>query len=215
MFAIALTALTLAFHPHPEVSDGVITSNTEAPENWEIDSDDRVTRFYEIPLDLNFEGVPKLGFEYFKGYSLENEGGIDPTAVVLVPENILIEMTFNQSDGSLYRMVTSSPAAIGPGGIAVGTPYKDLQAKFPDGRLIYGIAHGYYVVFTAGKHLYFDFDPRDMYEGAFALPDVPPPPQKDENGNVVESEWRPKARPTPDYSRLKVKTIRVSGISER
>jgi hypothetical protein len=169
-----------------------------------IDAKCHVTEFYRIPLDLKLSQLSNLNIDHTRAYH-NAEGSYYPEATLLVGDKVLVQIEFSDDeDPVLYQLRTSSPGAIGPRGVAIGTTLKDVQQKWPEGEFYWTQAHGPYVAFSNGTNVYFEFDPRDMPSGAF---DNPPVPIQNSSGEWVTP---PRQKIVPDPEKLRVTEIRIT-----
>ena len=171
-----------------------------------VDENCAITGFYGVPLNLKLFELSALKFDHTSAHHL-GEGDYYPEATLLVGKNVLLQAEFSDDkEPVLYQLKTSSPGAVGPGGVAIGATLKDVKKRWPKGRFYWTSAHGPYVAFTNRTNVFFEFDPRDMPQKAF---DDPPVPVQSARG-----EWiSPKVEKVqPDPEKLKVIAIRISSI---
>ena len=135
-----------------------------------LDAKGDVARFYGIPMKLTLPGLQhyryKVGHFSAEGdtytfYTIHAQGGVE------------VDVQFDH--GRLSSVRTSSPNALGPRGIGVGSPLSAVEAAWPEGSVTFGIMeHDTYVTFPAAEpgfmpNVYYYFDPNDMpphaYEG--------------------------------------------------
>ncbi len=92
------------------------------------------------------------------------EGHQYPVAAITAMNGVEIKVVFDKAgpNGKLYSAETTTPNAIGPRGIGVGSALSEVKAAWPAGQLDYGLAHGQYVTFITGANVYYEFSPQDM-----------------------------------------------------
>lgn len=199
MTRVAIAAMSLLAAPMPVAA----IPASELPHTV-IDKNCVVTRFYDVPLNLKLSDLNALGIDHTRAYHL-GEGDYYPEATLLVDKNVLLQVEFSdEKEPEVYQMRTSSPGAMGPRGVAIGTTLKEVRAKWPEGKFYWATAHGNYVAFTNGTNVFFEFDPRDMPPAAF---DNPPVPIQNAKGEWVVPQ---RAEVIPDDLKLKVTRIRIT-----
>lgn len=80
------------------------------------------------------------------------------------------------AEGNIYSIEADTPGITDNNGIGVGAPLSDVQAAYPDGRLIIGLEEGRYANYLTGGMLVIQFNPDDLDDTCFAVPaDCSPP----------------------------------------
>jgi len=134
-----------------------------------FDANGFVTRFYGVPMNLTPSGLKR--YRYSVGH-FSGEGDTYTFYTITAQDGVKVKVQFD--GGKLIAVSTTSPNAIGPKGIGVGTFLSDVKAAWPKGQLKYGIEeHEAFVVYDTepGIHdvvTYF-FEPKDMPAQAFDL----------------------------------------------
>lgn len=135
-----------------------------------LDAKGDVARFYGVPMNLTPTGLKRLPFRYrIRHYS--SEGDTYAFYTIRAQGGVEVEVQFDR--GRLSTAKTSSPNAIGPKGVGVGSPLSAVKAAWPEGRLRYGVQENRpYVSFSAAEpgfmpNVMYYFDPKDMPPAAF------------------------------------------------
>lgn len=170
---IGLAFLLLAFEPAHA-----------APAQFTVDSKQNVQRFYGVPIDLTLTGLKSLPFRMKMGEEF-GEGDAYPVAWIQAKHGIEVKASFDLN-GKLYYLESSSPNAVGPKGIKVGSFLSDVRAAWPRGHLLYGSEDGKFVTYSIDTNVKYVFDPADL-----------PPQAFDHSGAKI------------DVPNIKVKTIRI------
>ena len=128
-----------------------------------VDSSGSVQSFYGIPINLTVSDLTRLPYRVTVRRVPAAEGGDDYTAVEIVTKDgVKVHVAFD-TDGKLYAMRTTSPKAVAPKGIKVGSLLSAVRAAWPNGRLSYGFGENHaFASFSTGTNVTFSFDPKDM-----------------------------------------------------
>jgi hypothetical protein len=138
---------------------------TTAP-RIELNAKGNVSRFYGVPLNLSIQGLRHLPYRVTIGHEYA-EGDKYTTATIEADDVIQVKVSFG-SDRKLSNAGTSSPNAVGPKGIGVGSLLSEVRAAWSAGRLQYGVEEGQAAVaFITGTNVIYLFDPKDMPPGTF------------------------------------------------
>lgn len=165
-----------------------------------------VTSFYGVPMNLTPSGLTRFRYEVghysaegdtYTFYTIKGQGGVR------------VKVQFHK--GKISAVSTTSPNAVGPQGIRVGSLLSEVKAAWPKGQLKYGVEeHPTFVVYDTEPGLHdivtYYFEPKDMPPQAFDsdyrksreidVPDI----------KVVEIAFSPPPLPEADYRFLSVMT---------
>ena len=202
-----LLALMLATTASFSVSHTAPAAPGQATASGDLafDANGYVTRFYSVPMNLKPSGLKRYH------YKVVHFSGEDPYAYYTIQARDGVEVKVQFDKGKLIAVSTSSPNAIGPMGIGVGSLLSEVKAAWPKGRLLYGVEEGEaFVVYDTEPGLHdrvtYYFEPKDMPAQAFdrdyrksrdiEVPDI----------KVTEIAFSPPPLPEEDYSFLLVTT---------
>lgn len=135
-----------------------------------VDEKGDVARFYGVPMNLTPASLKRLRYRYKIGH-YSAEGDTYTLYTIRAEGGVEVEVQFDK--GRLSSARTSSPNAVGPNGVGVGSPLSAVKAAWPKGRVSYGVQENQaYVTFEAAEpgfmpNVYFYFDPKDMPAHAF------------------------------------------------
>ncbi len=153
---VALTASATPTRPMPTKSPVI------------VDAKGDVVRFYGVPMNLKPSDLKRYRYKVGHGSS----EGIPYTFYTLqAEEGVKVKVQFHK--GKLSSVTTSSPNAIGPRGVGVGSALSAVKAAWPEGSVSYGIIENEsYVTFEAAEpgfmpNVDYYFDPKDMPPHAF------------------------------------------------
>jgi len=154
----------------PTSAPPTIPQTTRANSPVIIDAKGDVVRFYGIPMNLKPSGLKR--YRYKVGH-FSAEGDTYTFYTIAAQDGVEVDVQFHE--GRLVSVRTSSPNAVGPRDVGVGSPLSAVEAAWPEGSVTFGIEeHSTYVTFPAAEpgfmpNVYYYFDPEDMpphaYEG--------------------------------------------------
>ena len=134
-----------------------------------FDADPDLRSFHGVPIELKEADIYRLPHPVKKTTYWSEEAGENITYYTIDAErDVKITADF-RDDGTLESLRTSSPNAVGPKGIGVGSSLSEIRAAWPEGRLDYGadLHAGRYVSFGTEADLWYYFEPDDMPAQAF------------------------------------------------
>jgi hypothetical protein len=153
-------ALALVSAGSTSVGRAVPTQAVGGQDRITFDAKQNVRSFYGVPMNLTISSLKRLPYRAKLGHA-EDEGGEYTYARIRAKDGVEVTVDFD-SRGRLERLETSSPNAVGPNGIRVGSTLSDLKAAWPKGGFIYGCEEGFYATYITGTNLVFDIDPKGM-----------------------------------------------------
>ena len=130
-----------------------------------------VREFYGVPLDLTIHALEDSKIKFSPGWGTA-EGTYYPKAIIHAPGGIELVAAFSD-EGDLYMLETSSPGAIGPRQISVGSSLAEVKRAWPEGRFVWGSEDGRYATFDTGARVYYQFSPDALPSRAWDIPSKP------------------------------------------
>jgi hypothetical protein len=154
----------------PAASNAAGVDRSHANQPIMLDAKGDVVRFYGVPTNLTPAGLKRLPYRYKVGhfsaegdkytfYTIRAQGGVD------------VKVQFDH--GRLDSARTSSPNAVGPKSVGVGSLLSAVKAAWPKGHLNYGVEENEaYVSYQTeepgfSSSVMYYFDPKDMPPKAF------------------------------------------------
>ena len=132
-----------------------------------LDANGYVSEFYGVPMDLK---LSDLKHYRHKADQLFSEGEPYTVYTIKAEEGVVVELSFDSE--RLSWVNTSSPNAIGPKGIGVGSLLSQVKAAWPEGKLFYGVEENTaFVAYNTSPReddpVMYWFRPEDMPPEAF------------------------------------------------
>lgn len=142
--------------------------STQAKSPVIVDAKGDVVRFYGVPMNLKPADLKR--YRYKVGH-FSAEGDTYTFYTIKTRDGVEVDVQFHK--GKLVSVRTSSPNAVGPRGVGVGSPLSAVEVAWPEGAVTFGIQeNSTYVVFEAAEpgfmpNVDYYFDPKDMPPHAF------------------------------------------------
>jgi len=135
-----------------------------------VDAKGEVARFHGIPMNLTPAGLKRVPYRYKVGHG--SSEGI-PYTFYTIRADGGVEVVVGFDHGRLSSAATSSPNAVGPMGIRVGSLLSEVKRAWPKGKLYYGVEESHaFVTFETAEagfmsNVLYRFDPEDVPAAAF------------------------------------------------
>jgi hypothetical protein len=154
----------------PPAANAADVDGGNAKQNVTLDTKGDIVRFYGVPMNLTPAGLKRVPYRYKVGH-YSAEGDTYTFYTIRAQDGIDVKVQFDK--GKLISASTSSPKAIGPKGVAVGSLLSAVKAAWPKGHLHYGIEENEaYVSYQTeepgfSSNVMYYFDPKNMPPKAF------------------------------------------------